>query len=287
MKKRRSRSFFPLAVGVVLFVLQTPFGGWATQQPVEPPAVKTQPPVSRGIVYDDYDFNSAYYNTCFPQLDMAAQTLHENPSAICLIEGYRDRSEKSWVSKRRSENAKTYLVSSKGFDSRRILTQDRGFEKRPEGLAGPPRSFHSGRISKNGGIVISVYLPRDMSTNKLSNLPVVYSGYRKKSARYDSCSPHLDMAKLELTNDPNLICIIEGHRDPGESRSLSKKRSENAHSILSMLSNENVRIRSIDAGVDKKIWLALSGSRPRPFLGHTNRFIAIGLFYPVSIKGFQ
>lgn len=287
MKKRRSRSCFLLAVGVVLFVLQTPFGGWATQQPVEPPAVKTQTPVSRGIVYDDYDFNNAIYNTCFPQLDATAQTLRENPMALCLIEGYRDRNEKRWVSKKRSENAQRYLVEFQKIAPERILIQDRGFEKLPEGLPGPPRSVHSGRISKNGGIVISVYLPLDMSTNKLSNLPVVYSGYRKKSARYDSCSPHLDMAKLELSNDPNLICIIEGHGDPGESRGLSKKRSENAHYILGVLSNENVRIRSIDAGVDKKIWLDLSGSRPRPFLGHTNRFIAIGLFYPIAIKGFQ
>jgi OmpA family len=176
-------------VGIVFFVLQTPFGGFASQQPTQESPENSGRPVQGKAVFDDYGFNNPIYNTCYPLLDMIAQTLHENPSALCLIEGYRDRDEKRWVSKRRAENAKRYLVECKGIAPKRVLTQDRGFEKLPEGLPGIPRSTHQGKISKNGGIVISVYLPLDGREKKLAMLPVVFDGYLKKSPRYDSCCP--------------------------------------------------------------------------------------------------
>ncbi len=285
--KRQTGANRLIFLGLALFFLQTPFGGLAKQQaPKKTPATPPKP-ARTGVVFDDYPFNFPYYNTCYPQLDMAFSVLLENPTAICLIEGYRDRREKRWVSKKRTEIAKRYLVEFKNIPPERVLIQDRGFEKRPEGLPGIPRGTHIEKMSQNGGIVISVYLPLEMTSNQLSRYPLVFDGYLKTSARYDSCASHLDLAKGELFNDPNLICIIEGHRDPGESRFLSAKRSQKAADFLGYFSEAPNRIKSLDAGTDQKIWLDPTGNVPRPFLGHTNRFIAIGLFHPVAITGFQ
>lgn len=284
MKKRKNRTFFPLAVGIALFLLQTPFGGWAKQQKAEPPPTTDRKPVPHSIVFDNYPLNFYKYDSCYPQIDMATEALVENPSAICLIEGYRDRSEKRWVSKRRSEHAKWFLIEYKKIAPERILTQDRGFEKLPERLPGTFRSENNNRR-----IVISVYLPLDWKTKKETQmLPYIYDGYRKNDARYNTCYPQLEMAILEMKNDPDLLCFIEGHRETTEKRAVSVARAKRAESFLHLIGSvDQSRTRFIDGGLDDRLLLDPTGKVPRPFLGHTNRFIAVGLFHPVAIRGFQ
>lgn len=284
MDKRVFRFLCLSLAGIMLGGLQSSFSVFAKPQTAETKPIAERTPVPGGIVFDNYPFNFYKYDSCYPQIDMATAVLVNNPSAICLIEGFRDRKEKRWVSKRRSEHAKWFLVEYKKIAPERILTQDRGFERLPKRLPGTFRSEENNRR-----IVISVYLPLDWKARKETQmLPYIYDGYTRNYVRYNTCYPQLDMAISEMKEDPNLFCVIEGHRETNEKKAISVVRAKMAESHLHAFGSiDQSRTRFIDAGFDDRLWLDPTGNVPRPFLGHTNRFIAIGLFHPVAISGFQ